>query len=177
MSQVREDETLDPPRLDVQQNGSNPASAAPQSQPHSTPTLPIGQPQNLAGWLGVALLILLQWLLFRQFAQRAILWAYPVAFDQLTYLGWSYETYDQMLGHGLLVGWQHGLDIRAPQGVMLQLQASLVFLLLGPSRLSAITLNFVYFALFECVLVATLRWLSGRLRYGLLLILISSQKS
>src|SRR5262249_36123381 len=72
------------------------------------------------------------------------------------------------LRQGLLPGLWYGLNMLLPQGVMIQVQGSLLFLLLGPSRLSALTLNFIYFALLQCVLAATLRWLSGRWSLALL---------
>jgi hypothetical protein len=46
--------------------------------------------------------------------------------------------------------------------MLIHVQASLLFMLLGASRLSALTLNFIYFALFQLTLVWTLRWLTRR---------------
>jgi hypothetical protein len=120
------------------------------------------------GWLVLALLILLQWALFRQFALREVVWAYPTYNDQVTYLSLSYETYEQILSKGLPSGLWHGLSVRVPNGIMIHLQASLLFLVIGASRFSALTLNFLYFALFQCALAGTLRWLTGRWSMALL---------
>jgi hypothetical protein len=46
--------------------------------------------------------------------------------------------------------------------MLIHLQAALLFLPLGPSRLSALTLNFGYFALLQVVLASTLFWFSRR---------------
>jgi hypothetical protein len=125
-------------------------------------TLPELLSRSPTGWLVIALLILMQWGLFRQFAQREIVWAYPTNNDQVTYLLLSYQTYEQILSQGLLRGLWHGLNVQIPNGVMIHIQASLLFLLIGASRLSALTLNFIYFASFQCILAWTLRWLTGR---------------
>lgn len=117
---------------------------------------------SAGGWLVVVLLLVVQWALFRRFAQREIVWAYATMHDQAAYLSLSYETYHQILSEGLLHGLWANLFGRSPNGCMIYPQAALLFSLIGPSRLSALTLNFAYFALFQCVLVWTLRWLSGR---------------
>jgi hypothetical protein len=114
------------------------------------------------GWLLVGLLLLLEFGLFREFALREIVWGYPRGFDQGVYLARSYEIYEQMLSRGPRAGLVYGLALRNPNGMMLEPQAGLIFLLLGPSRLSALTLNFLYYALLQCAIVATVRWFSGR---------------
>jgi hypothetical protein len=113
---------------------------------------------DLLGWLGVCLLLVLQYALFLQFAQREIVWGYPMAYDQTTFLSKAYETFDRMLSSGFFSGLEYGISIRIPQGNLLHLQASLVYFLLGPSRLSSITLNFAHFALFQCALVWVVLW-------------------
>ena len=50
--------------------------------------------------------------------------------------------------------------MRIPQGNLLHLQASLVYLVLGPSRLSSIILNGLYFAILQLGLVWVIRWLN-----------------
>jgi len=115
-----------------------------------------------AGWVLVAAIVLLQWGTFTGFANREITWAYPAHFDQTGYLGLSYQTFEQMLNQGLLSGIWSGLTAPVPQGNLIHVQAALLFLLRGPSRLSALTLNWLYLILFECAVVYTLRWLSQR---------------
>jgi hypothetical protein len=119
------------------------------------------QPGRL-GWLVVAALLLLQWGLFREFARREVVWAFPTGFDQSVYLVAAYETYEHVLARGPLVGFRDALRRQAPAGLLLPIQAAGFFRLLGPSRLSALTLNFATFALLQLALVGTLRRLSGR---------------
>ena len=133
----------------------------------SDPTLPKnglltagGDNTTAVGWFGVCALLILQFALFLQFAQREIVWGYPMAYDQTVFLSKAYETFDHMLSHGLLSGLAHGISLRVPQGNLLHLQASLTYFLLGPSRLSSIILNFAYFALLQYVLVSVALWLA-----------------
>ncbi len=114
------------------------------------------------GWLGVGLLLVIEYVLFRGYVHREVEWAYPAAWDQCVYLSHSYQTYEIMQQGGLWLGIKHGASIPFANGLMLHLQASLFFQVLGPSRLSALTLNFLYYALFQCILAGTLRWYSGR---------------
>jgi hypothetical protein len=130
--------------------------------PLDSHALPSSAWQSLAGWLVIALLLLIQLGLFRQFAQREITWAYPTNHDQVTYLSLSYETYEGILTQGLLPGIWVGLKAPIPNGIMIHVQAALLFLVIGASRLSALTLSFLYFAVFQCVLAMTLRWLTNR---------------
>jgi len=112
------------------------------------------------GWIGIGLLIVCEWGLFRQFAQREITWAYPANYDQVQYLSQSYRTYQQMLDQGVGPGLWYALDMTVPQGMLIHPQAALLFFVVGPSRLGALTLNFLYFAALQVVLVGTLRWLT-----------------
>ena len=114
------------------------------------------------GWLVVGLLLLLEYGLFREYAQREIVWAYPAGWDQVAYLLPSYETYEHILQGGLQRGLKYGLGLPTAKGPMMYVQAALLYLVLGPSRLSALTLNFLYFALLQCALAGTARWYSGR---------------
>lgn len=140
------------------------------------------------GWAAVAAWLLIQCALFRQYAQREIVWSYPPYHDQLQYLGSSYDTFERILDRGWHAGIAEATGFRhapaahpeanvvflpphqptdpspplSPNGAIMPIQAAMLFLLTGASRLNALMLNFGYFALFECVLVATLRWLTGR---------------
>lgn len=129
------------------------------------------------GWLMFGMLLLLQYALFRQYALREIVWAHPTAHDQSGYLVAAYGTYDKILEKGWLDGLKFGYA-QLSTGVVYHLQACLFFAFLGANRLAALSLNFVYFALLQTVLVGTLRWLSGRwslafLGLGLLLTALS----
>jgi len=147
-----------------------------------------------AGWGFVGLSLLAQFGLFRQFALREVVWSYPTNHDQLLFLSQSYETYERILNDGLAKGLapMTGLARRthlrpspgtallpphlsgppdfplSPNGAMIHLQAALLFLLLGPGRLTALSLNFLYFALLQIAIVGNMKWLSCRWSIGLL---------
>ncbi len=122
----------------------------------------------------LAALILLQYGLFRQSALDNVVWAYPIGYDQAAYLTQAYETYESIKDKGLLFAMEQGLEIPLESGMLIHLEASLLFLVLGPSRLSALTVNFLHFALLQLVLVWALRsiakrWSLAYLGLGLLL--------
>ena len=75
---------------------------------------PGGPRRTSAGWIGILVLLLCQYAFFLQFAEREIVWGYPMAYDQTTFLARAYETYDHMLSHGFLSGLVHGLAMRTP---------------------------------------------------------------
>ena len=114
------------------------------------------------GWLVILLLLLLEWALFVQFANRELLGAYPTSYDQSVYLSQAYETFDHIIKDGLVGGLRHGLLMKLPQGKMMHLQAGLLLLVGGPNRLTALSINFLYFALLQCLAVYTLLWLTRR---------------
>jgi hypothetical protein len=122
------------------------------------------------GWALLAFILLLQWMLFLEFIRREILWSYPTAFDQGVYLSSAYDSYERFLAKGPLEGLWHVITIHRPTGVMLDTQAAVLFLFLGPSRHSALTLNFLYFAAFQLVLAYTLFWLTGRFAFAFIAI-------
>ncbi|MGD0616382.1 MAG: hypothetical protein ABSB67_01850 [Bryobacteraceae bacterium] len=131
------------------------------------------------GWFLVVVLLVFEYGLFRQYVLREIAWAYPASFDQATYLFQAYGDYERILSEGFLPGLKSSLLAQIPMGVMLQTQAALLFLTIGPTRLSALTLSFLYFALFQLLLVHTLRWLTGRWSLafiGLGLFLVSTSR-
>ena len=126
------------------------------------------------GWVLVGAIVLLQWGTFVSFANREVTWRIPGYFDQTAYLALSYRAFEQMLSQGLLSGLWASFTAQIPQGNLLHPQAALLYLLRGPSRLSALTLNWLYLIFFECAVVYTLRWLSQRwsvafVGFGLLL--------
>jgi hypothetical protein len=149
--------------------------------------------RNLLGWSLVGVLLGLQFLLFRQSALREVVWSYPPYHDQLSYLGRSYDTYERILDRGIWAGlseaegFRHfkpeaGPDERtipghqpddpnptlSPNGAFLPVQAALLFLLTGPGRLAALSMNFAYLALFQCAVIATVLWFTGRWSLALL---------
>ena len=81
--------------------------------------------RNRLGWAFVGLLLLVQFLLFRQSAIREVVWSYPPFHDQLTYLGRAYDTYERILDRGLWAGLSESEGFRhlqaepSPANVML----------------------------------------------------------
>jgi len=145
---------------------------------------------NRLGWGLIVALVLAQWGMFRQFVLREVAWSYPPHHDQANFLQRSYEGYSQILNLGPRKGlgdeiffhrsreprlppWKVELPLRprggknpdlrgAAVGLMLPLQATLAYCLAGPGRMTALSLNFIYFAGFQIALVATLRRFSGK---------------
>jgi hypothetical protein len=117
--------------------------------------------RNGCGWCFVLGLILLQAILYREYARRELTPFPPRNHDQVCYLYTSHEIDAQMQEHGVLAGLFWGLKYPAT-GVVLQTEAALLFQVAGPSRVTALAVSFLHFALFQVVLVATLLWLSRR---------------
>ncbi len=136
------------------------------AHPPCPPSHPAGArspgPPALLPWLGLALLLAVQYGLFRQFVLREVAWCYPRAYDQTVYLRLAYECYEQVLRDG---PWRAVLAaLRQPvaNGLVFEAEAGLLCAVLGPSRLTALTLNFAHFALLQVALAATLRRRTGR---------------
>ena len=110
----------------------------------------------------VLAIVLLQWTTFVAFADREVTWAYPGYFDQSAYLALSYRAFEEMLSEGLFPGLWASVTAQVPQGNLLHPQAALLYLLRGPSRLSALTLNWLYLIFLEGAVVYTLHWLTRR---------------
>ena len=130
--------------------------------------------RRLAGWLILFALIGLQWALFRQFALREITWSYPAGADQAGYLMTSYAIHEHMWQGGLGAGLSKALDVDTPQGFLLPFEAAVGYLVAGPSRLTALALNFLHFAALQCLMVVALRtlhrgWSLPAIGVGLLL--------
>jgi hypothetical protein len=130
------------------------------------------RPLAAAGLL--ALFLAVQYSLFHRHARREITWAYPDHFDQAGYLGLTYTAYENIRAEGLLPVLVRELTATRATGVLFPVEGSLFLLLLGPSRLSALTMHFAHFALLQVTLFATLarlsrRWSVAWLGLGLLL--------
>ncbi|MBI1915738.1 MAG: hypothetical protein HYS12_13545 [Planctomycetes bacterium] len=116
----------------------------------------------LLAWGAFAALLLLQWALFRHYVEREIATFVPRGFDQAGYLDESYRTYEVMLSEGFFRGVRYGLRRPIANGLLLHVQAAVLFLLFGPTRLTALSLNFLYFAAFQTTLFAVLHRLTRR---------------
>jgi hypothetical protein len=117
---------------------------------------------SLLAVLGITILLVIQYGLFRQYAEREVTPFFPQYADQASYLGRSYACYQHILEEGPWSGVVGALEEKVPNGLVFEAEAGLLYLVLGPSRLSALTLNFLHFALLEITLFYTLRWYTGR---------------
>jgi hypothetical protein len=122
--------------------------------------------QAVSNWLLVVLLIALEFALFRHFLIREVIWSYPPNNDQLAYLQQTYELYEHARTDGLWNAIIH--QPPTPQGALMQAQAAILFRIFGASRFNALLLNFLYFAIFQVVLVWTVRRIAGRWTVALL---------
>jgi hypothetical protein len=111
---------------------------------------------------------LAQYGLFRQYALREIVWAYPFGHDQTYYLSISYDTYEHILAQGLPAGLRYGVGLHPPTGLLLHLEAAVLYLFVGAGRLGALTVHFLHFAALQVAVVTTALWLSRRLSVALI---------
>ncbi len=102
----------------------------------------------------------LQFGLFHTYVTREVAWSHPANFDQATYLTESYEAFEDQLRHGLLSGLGHALTAPSPTGIMMPLQASLLYQVLGATRMSSLILLFLYVSIAEAALLATVWFLT-----------------
>jgi hypothetical protein len=110
----------------------------------------------------LALAILVQFYMFRHRVQRSAALVIPTGYDQAVYLAHSYRVYEVMVERGVAEGLRFGANLPVANGLFLHLHAAVIFLLLGPSRQSALLVNFLWFAAFQVALLATLQRRSGR---------------
>lgn len=137
------------------------------------------QPPDVIGrdglaWTLFAVLLLSQYCLFREYVERELAPVYPRMFDQSGYLASAYGLHDDILEHGLASAGLRAWQLRSPQTLLFQPEAALLMFFTGASRLGALSLGFLHFALLQLVLVATLRrlsrgWTAPALALGLLL--------
>ncbi|MCL5291270.1 MAG: hypothetical protein M1548_01905 [Actinobacteria bacterium] len=109
------------------------------------------------GWFIFALLIVFEYLIFRSFVVNEIAPFYPTSHDQTSYLQMTYRLYDLMLKEGVFAGLRNALSQPAATGMFMPIQGALFFMLAGASRLSALTTNFIYFALLQFFVILTAR--------------------
>jgi hypothetical protein len=128
----------------------------------SSPSATKSVQNTMLPWVGIGLLLVFEYGLFRQYAEREVVWCYPTVNDQAAYLSRSYRYFEKIGAKGLINGVVFGLRDKKPNGAVVEVEASLLYLFLGASRLSALTLNFAHFALLQVVLAGTVRWYSGR---------------
>lgn len=119
---------------------------------------------------------LLEYALFRNFISDHIIPYYPANFDQSGYLSSSYELYDKIRSQGL-----HFSDFSSAviaTSFSFITQTVLFFLFFGGSRLSALTLNFIFFIILQLISFSTIKSITNKTRFafiflGLLLTIAS----
>jgi hypothetical protein len=111
--------------------------------------------------------ILAQCLLFRAFVLRELAWAYPLHDDQVGYLSQTYDLFEAIRDShngtelfSMLVGKRAEASAT---GIMLPFQAAIVFLFLGASRLTALSLNLIYYLLWQLATFFAVRHLTRSL--------------
>jgi hypothetical protein len=121
-------------------------------------------PGRRADLVAVAALLLAawgHWLLFAGYVRREVAWSYPANYDQAHYLDVAYRMYERAQQAGHLAAVRLAQQQSLPTGSALHLEASLLFALLQPSRLTALSVSWMHLLLFQAALVAVLRARSG----------------
>lgn len=115
--------------------------------------------------------------LWASYAQAQLAPHFPGGHDQAVYLSQAYARYARLLEMGLIPGLLANLQSPVPNGSRLPDVASLWFLLAGPSRLSALALNFGAFLGLQYLLTRTLLRTTGSftIACGGMALLLSSQ--
>lgn len=128
----------------------------------------LGTSTQKTGWIILAFLLLIQLLSFHQLVVRDIEGLYPFSYDQTVYLTNAYESFETMRNDGILTGLHSALFTPGrPTGVLLQGEASIIYLFLGASRSTSLLVLFGHFALLQIVVLAGFFQLTGRHAPGL----------
>jgi hypothetical protein len=110
----------------------------------------------LARGLILALLLGAEFLLFRGFVAREIAPQPPRYHDQSVYLREAYRIQAQASEAGAGAALRGAAARAAPNGLLLPIEGAVLCLFAGPSRASALTVNFLFFAFLELALFAAL---------------------
>src|SRR5579871_3989538 len=130
-------------------------------------------------WVLLACLFVAEFCLFYQYLNREILWAFPGHWDQTRYLQESQSALQYLVNDGLVHGLVHAVSTQTPTGNILGVEAAVLYLFLGPTRLTALLVLFAHWILFQLVAVMTIRWLSKRwsvASIGLALLLLTASQ-
>ncbi len=100
-------------------------------------------------WIIAALfsIFLFEWFLFRSFVLRELAWSPYIHDDETWYLPQSYEAFESIVFHHMV---PRG-TVHAPHGIWFFLSSTLFYFLFGPSRLTALSVNFFYYLLSQLV--------------------------
>ena len=101
-------------------------------------------------------------------AVRPVARAWPTRFDQATFLARTYELHERAGEIGFLRAAGEFVRTGLANGVLLPVEAAVLFRLTGPSRAAALVVNFVHYVALAVALFLAARRLSGRTGTGLL---------
>jgi len=113
-------------------------------------------------------LVLIEYLLFRRYILQEVAPFYPPNNDQVEYLTQAYRLYKNFVSDGIVRSLSQ-THLMA-QSFLFHIQAAFVFLWWGPSRLSALSINFMYFAAAQIYLFYLMRRLTGSFCFSFLVI-------
>lgn len=119
--------------------------------------------------LGIFVLILVEFILFREYILREIISYYPTNFDQAGYLAQSYTVYENAISDGLFKQFKSNSMFLATSYAFMP-QTVLAYLLFGASRFTAFATGFIYFAILQILLVRVAANLTGQRSFAILLL-------
>jgi hypothetical protein len=119
---------------------------------------------GLVGWGLLALVLCAHGLLFAAYVRREVAWTYAPHYDQTAVLQLTYNTYEEIRLDGPWRALTHAVRTLPPTGALLHLEAAFLFVLTGPSRLAALGVNWLHFALLQVAVVAAVRARCGGFR-------------
>jgi hypothetical protein len=114
----------------------------------------------------LAVLFVLELLLFLAFYRREIAWYPPQNFDQAGLLCSAYSLEEGALAHGLGEVWSALWRPEHANGLLLPIEGALSGLLLGGTRLPQLLLNYLFFIAIQAALFYTAFAVFGRRAYG-----------
>ncbi len=118
-------------------------------------------------WLVAVLLMLGEFLVFDRMTARFHAHVYPRWTDQTQYLSDAYSGYENLRSTGFWHGLKATLSASVPQGKLHDVLAVLVFWVLGgPSRSAALSLNLLAFLAWQAALLAVIPRVTGSRTLG-----------
>ena len=103
-------------------------------------------------WLGFAALLAAEFHLFDRMTSAHHAWVYPRWNDQIQYLTEAYTAYEQAQTDGVVPALAGTLTNASAQGTLHDFWALLVFLVAGPSRSAALSVNLLAFVAWQAAL-------------------------
>ncbi|VBB42016.1 membrane hypothetical protein [uncultured Desulfatiglans sp.] len=101
------------------------------------------------------LIFLVQYYLFKSYVLREVSWAYPTWADQAQYLASAYRVYNTMLNSSFLDALISEFLRPKPNGSLIEIEGAVSFVLGGPTRLSALSINFIHLIFMQFVTIIT----------------------